>query len=194
MGSALESFRDATKAVHSDVEHTATMARMMSAPADRTAYADYLKAIALAIGPLSLDASKVCLADAAPFRPNPEDWMALEDDLCELGVALPSTFAPPPIVRPEDEIWGRLYVVHGAGAGLAMLDALIKKQPSGAALPKRFLATARERRPQWPALCQAIDQLEGERLRLATLAAQKDFAYALDAILAFEASGTGQGA
>lgn len=179
MPSGLEALRAATRGLHEAVERTPTMAAMMGARVERTAYIAYLRAIDAAIAPLALQAAS---RPEAAFAPPAATWALLGDDLRQLGASRPVPQAPPP-VDGDAGAWGRLYVVRGAEAGLAMLEAMLARDPASAAWPRRFLADARRRRADWPALCRALDGLDPPRIAIAASTAAGDFAFALDAIL-----------
>lgn len=187
MRCGLEVLRDATRGLHEAVERTPTMAAMMGPGVDRHAYVAYLRAIAAAIAPLARHLAPPPGAVAAPPAAT---WALLEDDLRRLDATRPPPRTPPPL-EGEAGAWGRLYVVRGAEAGLAMLAAMLERHPAAAAWPRRFLADARARRGDWPGLLRALERLDPALLEAAATGARRDFAFALEAIRSLEHASVG---
>lgn len=188
MNAALEALRRETRVLHEALEHTATMRAATLQPEDVTAYGDYLTALAIGVRPL------VATLHAAPteglrrFLPDADAWACLDADLVALGRDLPPVGpSPPPALSDEEAAWGRLYVVRGAEAGVAMLARQRTKRFTGPLGPTRFSDGLAKRRGEWPHLCDAIGLLTAENATRAAAAARDDFHFVLATLQAWEA-------
>lgn len=187
MNAALEALRHETRALHEAVEQTATMRATTAHPGDAEAYARYLMALAVSVRPLAEALHGAPPAGAEAFLPDLNAWACLDADLRALGHDVPRGRSAA-VPRADVAGWGRLYVVRGAEAGVAVLARQQRTAAGGARLPARFAAALTARRSEWPALCAALGGLSPPAIQRAAIAARDDFGAVLAAILDWEAS------
>ncbi|SDE01988.1 hypothetical protein [Aquimonas voraii] len=181
MPAGLEALRAATRGLHAAVESTAVMQGMLCSPLSATTYGQYLVALAASIAPL---AARLQQTEARPALASTEAWACLAQDLGALAVAWPAVVETPPEPAHPDAIWGRIYVVRGAEAGLSIVARQLDRLGGAANLPRRFLDAVLAQRCDWPRICRVLDQLEGPAQRAAVELAVADFRFALAALSA----------
>lgn len=181
MSAGLEALRTATRGLHAAVEGTAVMQRLLGAPLSAASYGQYLVALAAGIAPL---AARLQRTPRLPALASVDAWDRLRQDLRALSVAWPLAAPTPPVPVHPDAIWGRIYVVRGAEAGLSIVARQLDRHAARLDLPRAFLDAALARRSDWPRICRVLDRLEGPSQSAAVELAVADFRFTLAALSA----------